>query len=69
MFVYLQYRNLKQIVMKRSNFILLMVLLMFACAALSSCSTCHSRRKAQNKKWYVQNYNQKFIKHKQIVLV
>jgi len=50
--------------MKRSNFVFVMVLLMIACAALSSCSTCHSRRKAQNKKWYCyQDKENIYIQH------
>jgi uncharacterized protein YceK len=29
------------------------LVLLLAVIVLSSCSTCHSRRRAQNKKWYV----------------
>jgi hypothetical protein len=31
---------------------------------LQSCSACHSRRRAQNKKWYVENRTKKYLNKK-----
>ena len=38
--------------------------LMVISLLLQSCSTCQSRRRAQNKKWYVENRVKKYLDRK-----
>jgi uncharacterized protein YceK len=42
----------------------LLVSLVVITFALQSCSTCHSRRRAQNRKWYVEVGAKKYLNKK-----
>jgi hypothetical protein len=42
----------------------LLILSAVALFTLQSCSTCHSRRRAQNKKWYVEVRAKKYLDKK-----
>jgi uncharacterized protein YceK len=42
----------------------LLVSLVIIAFTLQSCSTCHSRRRAQNKKWYVEVRAKKYLDKK-----